>query len=256
MKSITVTVIFSVLFLLFTIPAHSQNISEYRMKKIITGEILQENTDVLQFFRYLNTREQDLLNAILQENYLLGYYAEVSQISKDAVFAERLSTTEERLQALKEDDLYQIILHKAKNATKTHLLRYIIRRHEAGTMHGSAIAASSLRPIDFFDDDKYRDGLFFGRVYAHISNRHWVPLEPEEVFPVINSVEEQVEEKTPVKPESTHEKEVHINWSVVGKLSLVSAFLLLVAAIIFVLVGACCCPHLPVFKQMRALLER
>ena len=260
MKSTTVFLVLF-LFLTISIPANSQNVSEYRMKKIIMGEILQENTDVLRFFRFLNTREQDLLNSILQENYLLGYYAEVSQVSENAAFTERLSTTKERLRLLKEGDLYQIILHKAKNGTKAHLLRYVIRRHEAGVMHGSTIAASSRKPIDFFGEDKYWNGLFFGRVYANINNRHWTPLEPEEVFPPINPVKEDIKEESPVKPDSTASanKEMHINWinwSAIGKFSLISALTLLATAAVVVLIGACCCPHLPVFKQARALLEQ
>lgn len=258
MKSITVTVIFSVLCLLFSIPAHSQSISEYRMKRVATKEILQENTDVVQFFGSLTTREQDLLNSVLQENYLLGYYTEVSQVN--TALGEHLSKTKERLRALKEGGLYQSILYKAKNATKTHLLRYVIRRHEAGTLHGDA--ASFVRteketghPTITFSDDHYRDGLFFGKVYANINNQYWVPLDTKEVFPAINSVEEKAKKQIPIRPDNVSEKEITINWSVVGKFSLVSALILLVTAAIVILIGACCCPRLPVFKQVRTLLE-
>lgn len=256
-------IVFLVLFLFLVVtafPANSQKTNEYRAKWVATKEILQENTDVVQFFGSLTTREQDLLNSVLQENYLLGYYTEVSQNSEDAALTELLSKTKEQLRALKEGGLYQIILYRAKNATKTHLLRYVIRRHEAGTLHGGA--TSFLRtgketghPTITFSDDHYRDGLFFGKVYANINDRYWVPLDPREAFPVINPVEEEAEKHAPIKPDNVNKKEITINWSVVGKFSLVSTLLLLAATTIVVLVGACCCPCLPVFKQVRALLE-
>ena len=262
--------IFAVLFLFLTVtvfPANSQNIGEYRKKKIAMGEILQENTDVLQFFESLTTREQDLLNSVLQENYLLGYHTEVSHNSKDAASGEHLSKTKERLQALKEGGLYQTILYKAKNATKTHLLRYVVRRYEAGTIHGGAVAASA-QPAHsgFFGDNEYWDKLFFGRTYAQVSKESWVPLDPKEVFPV----ERPAKKRSPVKkssPTDTAIKEMsdgtgneekvirNINWSAIGKVSLIGALILLVVAAIVALVGAWCCPELPIFKQVREMLE-
>ncbi len=250
--------IFAVLFLFLTIstlPANSQNMGEYRMKKIVVGEILQENTDILEFFRSLKTKEQDLLNSVLQENYLLGYYTEA--VSKDAAFGEKLSKTKSRLQALKEGGLYQAILHEAKNATKTHLLRYIIRRHEAGTIHGGTITASSQpKRHHFFSDGEYWNGLFFGRVYAHISNEYWVPLDPKEVFPKASIKPKPVTaEKMPEGIGSKEKMATTISWNAVGKFSLVGALILLVVTAVVALVGACCCPKLPVFKQVRKMLE-
>ena len=256
MKCIKSAAIFTVLFLLLTIPANSQNLSEYRMKNIVTGEILRENTDVLDFFRSLETKERDLLNSALQENYLLGYYTEIFQISKDAVFAEHLSRTKERLQTIKEGGLYQIILHKARGGVKTHLLRYIVRRYEAGTIQGGAAASRQpIRAIDFFNEDGYWEKLFFGKAYARVSNEHWTPLDPKEVFPVVNPTKKSVKRQTPFKPDNVNEKEIVINWSAIGKVSLVSVLILLAAAAIIALIGACCCPHLPVFKPVRKMLE-
>ena len=250
MKSITIFTVFF-LFLAINIPAHPQSLGEHRMKQIVAGEILKENTEVLKFFRSLTIREQDLLNSALQENYIAGYYAEICQTSQDPAFGEHLSKAEERLRMIREGGLYETILYKTKDATKAHLLRYIVRRYEAGTIHGGAVAATS-RPIHtlgFFNEDKYWDGLFFGKVYAQISEEYWAPLDPKEVFPVVK--EGIKKKKTSVRP-----KGAEINWSALGKFFLVGTLILLVTAAIIVLIGACCCPALPIFKQVRALLEQ
>lgn len=253
------TVVFLVLFLFLVItafPANSQKINEYRAKQVATKEILQENTDILEFFWSLETEGQDLLNSILQENYRLGYYTEAFRLSKNTALEERLSKTKERLQELKEGGLYQIILHKAKNATKTHLLRYLVRRHEAGTIHGGAAASQKpIRTIDFFNEGEYWDKLFFGRVYAQVNKETWTPLEPKEVFPV---VKEKVKKNTSIaRPErSGNKREIILNWGAIGKFSLIGVLILLVTATIVMLIGACRYPHLPVFRQVRELLEQ
>ena len=272
MKLLKSAVIFSVLFLFLTVttlPVNSQKLSEYGMKKVAARDILQENTDVLQFFKALPKRESNLLNNILRENYLAGYYAEVFRLAQDTAFAEHLATTEERLQAMKKDGVYDSILHKAKNATKANLLRFIVRRYEAGTIRGNTIAIAALwseekKSVDpdhltvTFGDDHYWEGLFFGGVYTHISGDYWTPLDLEKVFPVEKKVPVKPRAVTTELPDDTGSKEkitININWGAVGKVCLVSALILLVTAAITILIGACRWPHLPIFKQVRALLE-
>ena len=247
--------VYSFLFILFIFIlhpiaiTHAQKIGEYGKKRIAAKELLEENTTVQGFFRSLKKEEKVLLNTILEKHYLLGYYAELklSKLESFFEFEEHLFQIKEDLRTLKEGGQYHTILHKARGASKVHLLRYIIRREEYGAVRGNMTASAlQIRKPDEYtlkiSDTNYWNGLFFGEVYVHISGEYWTPLDPKEVFlPVPKKIKIDI---------------IDINWNKFGKIFLASLFLSAVIAAIILLIGACYLPQKNVvFGKIRTLLE-
>ena len=187
--------------------------------KVIAALKEQEAADeyeiVNAFFQKLSKKEQEFFNKVCWWNYAYSYYSTLLGFSHTVEVAHLEEYAFKKLHTTKNDKAYLRILQKAHGDTKHHLIKFVVRRAEAGVRDAYARNAQNT-------EDGY--ALKSKNILSYSGQRvQRVPI----TFPDITYPDVRV----------------------------LGGILFFVAAIILIIgfVGAYTCPQLPVFRNVRVL---
>ena len=175
------------------------------------------HTRINEIYERLSMEEKLFFISLAGETLNAGYYSKIEGLSHQTEVAHMREIVERNVRTMKKSDRYRSILRKA-GADQQYITQHLEQCHTLGQHH--AYHANS---------DKSRRSM-----------------RPKDIHGSL------YKEKVPVTaPSLPH----HPSGEQVVKVLLISFLILLTLAVIAVLIGACVCPQLPVFRKVRTLLE-
>ena len=191
---------------------------EWKTRKMLKEQAISFEYDQVNRFyqKKLNKKERRFFNDLCWETYALAYYKKLLGFSHTVEVEHLKAKAEQHVHKMKKSGMYSRILNKADGTDKHHLLQYIARRTESGERDATLANARNTA----------------GRQ----------ELDPEDLF-----------YHTEGKSNSVASFRLFDNLS--GNVLL--SVLFFVAAAIFIIgfVGAYACPQLPLFGDIRVLLD-